>query len=117
VPNVPVAVLVDGGSASGSEVVAGALKDYQRALIVGDKTAGALVGSILVALPGGGMSVTVERILFPKSAQVEGIGISPNLPVDLPVTAMERGEDSQLQAALRVLEGGARAAPPSRQTR
>lgn len=117
VPRVPVAVLVNGGSASGSEIVAGALKDYQRALVVGDKTAGALAGSILVSLPEGGMSVTVERILLPKSAKVEGIGLSPNLPVDLSVTAMERGEDSQLQAALRVLEGRARVAPPAHQAR
>lgn len=99
----PVAVLVNGGSASGSEIVAGALKDHQRAVLVGEKTAGALAGSVIVSLPEGGMSVTVERILLPKSAQVEGIGLSPHLPVDLPVAAMERGEDSQLEAAVRVL--------------
>jgi len=108
---VPVAVLVNGGSASGSEIVAGALKDYQRAMLVGDKTAGALAGSILVSLPEGGMSVTVERLLLPKSARVEGVGLSPNLPVDLSVAAMERGEDSQLQAALRALAAQARVPP------
>lgn len=117
VPRVPVAVLVNGGSASGSEIVAGALKDHQRALLVGDKTAGALAGSIIVSLPEGGMSVTVERILLPKSAQVEGIGVSPNLPVDLPITAMERGEDSQLQAALRLLATRAGVPPTFRQVR
>lgn len=109
----PLAVLVNGGSASGSEIVAGALKAHQRALIVGEKTAGALAGSVIVSLPEGGVSVTVERILLPKSAQVEGIGLSPNLPVDLPVAAMERGEDPQIEAALRALA----ARVPSNQAR
>jgi carboxyl-terminal processing protease len=98
------AVLVNGGSASGSEIVAGALRDNQRAPIVGEKTAGALAGSVIVPLPEGGMSVTVERILLPKSARVEGIGIPPTVAVGLTGAAMERGEDSQLEAAVRIVE-------------
>ncbi len=103
-PRLPLAVLVNGGSASGSEIVAGALRDHQRAPIVGEKTAGALAGSVIVSLPEGGMSVTVERILLPKRARVEGVGISPNVAVGLTGAAMERGEDSQLEAALRAVE-------------
>jgi carboxyl-terminal processing protease len=103
-PRVPMAVLVNGGSASGSEIVAGALRDNQRAPIVGEKTAGALAGSVIVPLPEGGMSVTVERILLPKSARVEGIGIPPTVAVGLTGAAMERGEDSQLEAAVRIVE-------------
>lgn len=56
-----------------------------------------------VALPEGGMSVTVERILSPKDRRVEGKGIAPDVPVALTVVDMERGEDTQLQAALRFL--------------
>jgi carboxyl-terminal processing protease len=103
-PHVPLVVLVNAGSASGAEIVAGALKDYQRAPVVGEKTAGALGGSIIVALPEGGMSVTVDRILLPKSGQVEGVGVSPNVVVGISAAAMERGEDPQLQAAFRTLE-------------
>lgn len=122
-PRIPVVVLVNGGSASGAEIVAGALKDLQRAPIVGEKTAGALGGSIIAALPEGGMSVTVDRIFLPKSGQVEGVGIAPTIAVGITAAAMERGEDPQLQAALRTLEGGqklktetgvAPASPPTR---
>lgn len=102
-PRIPLVVLIDGGSASASEILAGAFKDYQRATIIGEKTAGALGGSVTVALPEGGMSVTVERILSPRNAQVEGVGISPDVPVTLTVTDMEHGDDTQLQAALRAL--------------
>ncbi len=99
----PLVVLVDALSASASEILAGAFKDYQRGSIVGEKTAGALGGSVTVALPEGGMSVTVERILTPRNTQVEGVGIAPDVPVTLTVADMERGQDTQLEAALHAL--------------
>jgi carboxyl-terminal processing protease len=98
---VPLTVLVDAGSASGAEIVAGALRDHHRATIVGEKTAGALGGAVEVPLPEGGMSVTVERITTPRGAQVEGVGISPDVAVTLTEADMERGVDTQLQAALQ----------------
>lgn len=99
----PLAVLVDHGSASASEIVAAALKDYRQATLVGEKTAGALGGAIIVPLPEGGMSVTVERIVSPHRERIEGAGVSPNTAVSLTVTDMERENDTQLQAALRVV--------------
>ena len=99
----PMAVIVDALSASASEILTGAFKDYQRATIVGDKTAGALGGSVTVALPEGGMSVTVERILTPKNSQVEATGIAPDVPVKYTEQDMERGQDPQLAAALHVV--------------
>jgi carboxyl-terminal processing protease len=101
--NEPMAVIVDGASASASEILTGAFKDYQRATVVGDKTAGALGGSVTVALPDGGMSVTVERILTPKNAQVEAVGITPDVPVKYTAEDMERGQDPQLAAALHAV--------------
>jgi len=100
----PLAALIDGGSASGSEIVTGALKDAHRATIVGEKTAGALGGAVDVPLPEGGMSVTVERITTPRGARVEGVGIQPDVPVGLTEADMEQGADTQLQAALRATE-------------
>jgi carboxyl-terminal processing protease len=99
----PLVVLVDAQSASASEILAGAFKDYRRATIIGEKTAGALGGSVTVPLPEGGMSVTVERIQTPKNTAVEGVGITPEVAVPLTVADMERGDDTQLQAALRAL--------------
>ncbi len=102
-PRTPLVVLVDGMSASASEILTGAFKDYQRGTIVGEKTAGALGGSVTVPLPDGGMSVTVERILTPKNVQVEGVGITPDVAVMVTVEDMERGQDTQLAAALHAL--------------
>jgi carboxyl-terminal processing protease len=99
----PLVVLVDAQSASASEILAGAFKDYHRATLIGEKTAGALGGSVTVPLPEGGMSVTVERIQTPKNTAVEGVGIAPEVPVALTVADMEHGEDTQLQAALHAL--------------
>jgi carboxyl-terminal processing protease len=99
----PLVVLVDGGSASASEILAGAFRDDHRATIVGEKTAGALGGSVTVALPEGGMSVTVERILSPNNTKIEQVGISPDVPVTLTVADMEHGQDTQLEAALHAL--------------
>ena len=99
----PLIVLIDGQSASASEILAGAFKDYHRGTIIGEKTAGALGGSVTVPLPEGGMSVTVERIQTPKNTAVEAVGITPDVPVALTVADMERGQDTQLQAALHAL--------------
>jgi len=102
-PKTPLAVLVDGGSASASEILTGAFKDYQRATIVGEKTAGALGGSVTVGLPEGGMSVTVERIFSPNNTQIEGVGITPDVSVVLTTADMEHGQDTQLSAALHAV--------------
>ncbi|HLW60031.1 MAG TPA: S41 family peptidase [bacterium] len=100
-PETPLVVLVDQGSASASELLAAALKEHGRATIIGEKTAGALGAAIEVALPEGGMSVTVARITTPGGAEVENVGVSPDAVATLTVADMERGEDPQLQAALR----------------
>jgi len=99
--DVPLVVLTNGGSASGSEILAAAFKDLHRGQIVGEKTAGALGGAIDVALPEGGMSITVERITSPQGHVVEAVGVSPDVPVALGESDMEQGVDTQLQAALR----------------
>ena len=98
---VPLVLLTNGGSASGSEILTGAFKDLHRAEIVGERTAGALGGAIDVALPEGGMSVTVERITTPSGRVVESVGISPDVAVTLGEADMEQGVDPQMQAALR----------------
>lgn len=104
----PLVVLVDADSASASEMLAAAFKENQRAFLVGDKTAGVLGGTVALALPEGALEVTFERILSPYGAQIDGVGITPDVSVALTAADMERGEDTQLQAALRIVGVAAR---------
>ena len=76
----PLVVLVNGGSASASEIVAGALKDHGRALLVGRKTYGK--GSVQTVLPlsrGGAVKLTTSRYFTPSGASIHGKGIVPDI--------------------------------------
>ena len=91
-------VLVNKGSASASEIVAGALKDYKRATVVGEQTFGK--GSVQEVISFGGgeaLKLTVATYVTPNGNEVDGIGVAP----DIVVPADDR--DSQLQRALDLL--------------
>jgi len=78
--DVPVVLLVDGDSASASEVFAGALQDYKLATLVGERTYGK--GSVQQLIPlesGGGLKVTVQQYLTPRRSPVDGVGIHPDV--------------------------------------
>ncbi|MBI4328360.1 MAG: S41 family peptidase [Chloroflexi bacterium] len=96
-----VVVLVNGGSASASEVVAAALRDNNRARLVGEQTFGKGSVNLLQRLSdGAGLYVTTARWLTPSRQQIEGRGLAPDILVaDDPGTAM----DEQLAAAVREL--------------
>jgi carboxyl-terminal processing protease len=77
---IPVAVLVDGGSASASEVVAGALKDHGRATIVGEPTYGKSLVQEIVRLPSGAaLKLTVARYLTPAGVDISRNGVQPDV--------------------------------------
>lgn len=99
-PVVPLAVLVDRGSASGAEILTIGLRDANRALVIGDTTAGAFGSGRDFALPEGGMVITTRALTGPRNEEVEGIGITPDRGVPLTVEDMLRGDDSQLDVAL-----------------
>ena len=97
--DLPMVVLVDNASASGSEVLAGALQDHGRATIAGKKTYGK--GSVNVLRPladGSGLYITTARWLTPGGRLIEGEGIEPNHELEL------TGEDA-IQWAVDYLTG------------
>ncbi len=105
---VPMAVLVNRGTAAASEILAGALQDWGRAVIVGTTTSGEASAQSRIPLSDGSvLSLTTARYLTPKGHRIDGKGISPDLVVDMPKTAALRaGEtraDPQLDLALDVV--------------
>lgn len=82
--NLPLAVLVNGNSASASEILTGALKDNQRAVIVGSQTFGkALVQSVNPLSDGSGLNVTIARYFTPSGVDINRRGITPDVVVEL----------------------------------
>jgi carboxyl-terminal processing protease len=104
--HVPMVVLVDQGSASASELVAGALQDHHRATVVGMPTFGK--GSVqrwYMLSNGGGIRVTVSRWYTPNGRSVSDHGIQPDVVVAYEPPAGGSDDDNQLTAAVAVLEG------------
>lgn len=111
----PLVVLVNGNSASASEIVAGSLQAHDRARLVGTKTFGK--GSVQVDYhlsDGGDLHLTVEHWFLPNGRSIDGVGLNPDVPVDLTdkpamfdVVQPARGHDgdTQLNRALAMLQG------------
>ena len=99
-------VLVDGGTASASEIVAAALKDYGVVKLVGEKTYGkGTVQKIITGLNNGAtLKVTIARWYPPKSGNVTGKGITPDITVKTTKDDINGGSDPQMAAAMRQLK-------------
>ncbi|BAL81038.1 S41 family peptidase [Caldisericum exile] len=100
--SIPMVVLVDGGTASASEILTGALKYYKVAKIIGEKTFGKGVIQQIFPLPQSySLKITVEEYLLPDKSSINGIGIKPDIEVqDDPKTT----QDEQLDKALELLK-------------
>lgn len=100
---IPLVLLVNGGSASGSEVLAGALMDYEQATVIGVTTFGkGSVNTIRDLSDGSGLVFTVARWYTPEGNLIEGEGLQPDIVVDQPE---DDPDDIQLDKAIEVLEG------------
>lgn len=100
----PTVVLVNGGSASGSEIVAGALQDYGLATLVGTQTFGkGSVQDYRDLEDGSAIKVTIADWFTPKERSINELGITPDVEVPLTIEDLESEHDPQLETAIRIL--------------
>ena len=106
--NMPIILLTNENTASSSEILAGALKDHNKAKIVGTKTYGKGVIQQVLTLPdGSGLKITSEEYLTPNKTKINKVGIEPDEKVELPdtvenVLTVEEKDDTQLQKAIEM---------------
>ncbi len=102
-PEYPVVVLVNGGSASASEIVAGALKDHGRALILGTQTFGKGSVQTITPLENGGALTLTTALYYTKSGNsIQATGVKPDIEIDAPQEALE--ESTEPKQSIRVRE-------------
>jgi carboxyl-terminal processing protease len=101
----PLVILTDEGTASASEILAGGLQEAGRARVVGDTTLGAVLPSIVEALPHGAvMQMVVADFKTPKGILIEGRGVQPDRLVVETRAALQAGRDPVMDAGLAVLK-------------
>ncbi len=102
---IPTVVLVNGGSASASEIVAGALRDHRGIKLVGEKTFGKGTVQEIENLPdGSSLKISVAEWLTPSGARIDGNGLEPDFAIELTDEDVENDRDPQLGKAIEVLE-------------
>jgi carboxyl-terminal processing protease len=102
----PTVVLVNKGSASASEIVAGALQDYQKAIIVGEQTFGkGSVQTLETLEDGSSLKITVAKWLTPKGKCINEKGITPDVEVNYTKEDYDNDRDPQLNMAIKLLTG------------
>lgn len=100
---IPVVVLINGGSASASEIFAGAIKDNKRGKVVGEKSFGKGTVQDVVPFAGGSsLHVTIAKWLTPKGDSIHGVGITPDIIIE-EKTDDDRESDIQLEKALEII--------------
>ena len=110
--DLPIAVIINESSASASEVLAGALRDYELATLVGTQSYGkGVVQSLIEFGDGSAFKLTTAKYYTPSGECIDGKGIEPHIKVDLPeelkdkpINALKYSEDAQLKAAVQILQ-------------
>jgi carboxyl-terminal processing protease len=100
----PLVVLVDGDTGSGSEILAASFREYQLALLVGQKTAGSVgIANTRQLSNGSTVQLTVRRLLSASGAQLDRLGVQPDEAVTLSAQDLEAGQDPQRDEAVKLL--------------
>ncbi len=105
IAHIPTVVLVNRGSASASEIVAAALKEYNKAVLVGEKTFGkGSVQDLQSFEDGSSVKLTIAKWLTPNGNEIDGVGITPDIEVPLEKEDYDKNQDPQYNKALEILE-------------
>jgi carboxyl-terminal processing protease len=103
--DLPLAVLVNGNSASASEVVAGALQDYERAPLIGNQTFGkGSINHFRQLSDGSAIYISIGRWYTPNGKQIEGQGLTPDIVVERTEQDVQQGKDPQLDKAIEYIK-------------
>ncbi len=102
----PVIVLINNGSASASEIFAGALKDHKRAIILGENSYGkGSVQSIIPLRNGGGIRLTISKYYLPSGKSISEVGVSPDITVkEQNEFKLDTDDDNQLKYAIKLFQ-------------
>jgi len=102
----PIVVLINGGSASASEIVSGALQDHRRAIVVGTKSFGKGSVQTLIPLKGdGAMRLTTARYYTPSGRSIQALGVMPDIVVNQPIVEPLTKEEEDARAAEEARNG------------
>ena len=103
----PIIILINNGSASASEILAGALKDHKRAIILGENSYGkGSVQSIIPLRNGGGMRLTISKYYLPSGESISEVGVSPDILVEEVGSdfKINSNNDNQLEYAIKLFK-------------
>ena len=102
--NKPLIVLIDHSSASASEILSGALKDYNKAKLVGTTTYGKGMVQQVMPMPNEtGLNLTIAKYLTPKGTDINKKGITPDVNVELTLDDLKKNKDAQLDIAKKMM--------------
>ena len=105
IASIPLVVLINKGSASASEIVAGAIRDHGRGIIIGEPSFGkGTVQEVENLIDGSSLRITVAKWYTPNNVNISEVGIVPDIEVEPTIEDMEADRDPQLDAALEYLK-------------
>lgn len=100
----PLVILINQGSASASEILAGALRDNRGVKLIGEKSFGKGSVQTLEELTKGSLKITIANWLTPKGDKISGLGLEPDVEIELTENDYQQGKDPQLAKAIEIIK-------------